>query len=337
MPILRLTSIDVTPPPVITPPITPRTVQQPARLGYTYIDPDGHSWGLSDVDGWDMPGGLGVICSDIVGISGVPQSFSSVPLVQGGALPQQLIAQPRTIIMTLTAIATGGAAGQLDYLRLLDRISYAFTTVRNQRPAPGLLIVQRPDGSARQCTVYCTSGNDQPDDSSVTTSGLLYTFYTMTFTAPDPYFYDTEALPTFNFEAPDEDATGILPLLPVSLQGATNLGDVTITNGGNADAYGIWAVTGPGKPTVINNTTGRQWGFNTALDDAQTAIITTQPGQQSVKDEATGDSLWDRLVEASPRDLWPFVPGDNKITVTMDSSGDGTEVDLSLTQSWQRG
>jgi hypothetical protein len=150
----------------------------------TWIDPDGNSWFLSDLDMAE-----GFICEDITGLSGIPVQMTSVPLVQGGAIAQILNYQLRQIILTVFVMSVDGAVGQTDYLNFLDAFTRAFTTIRDLQPSPGTLIVQRPDGSQRQVTAYVTAGVDQPNDST-DISGLLFTTYVITLQAMDPFFYD---------------------------------------------------------------------------------------------------------------------------------------------------
>jgi hypothetical protein len=326
MPILQVPN---SAPPVTSGPFV-KFEDQPVPLSITYVDPDGTQWVLSDRD---MPDGY--ICTALKGLSGAPVTFSTIPLVTGGSIPQLLIRQNMQLVMGLLVQAKGTSpAAQTDYLNLLDAMTLAFTTIRKNSPSPGTLVIGRPDGTQRFCRVYQTSGLDQPDDDA-TQSGLLFTSYALTLVATDPYFYDLTAEP-FLFDAPAEDATGILPLLPIALTGATSLGDVEVTNRGSADAYPMWTITGPGTPTIENVTTGLSFTFGTPLDIDQVVIIVTQPGLQSVTDATTDENLWGSLVTDTPRDLFALVQGVNKLSVDMADAGDDTSVVMEMTQRWLR-
>ena len=461
------------------------SIPQPQRLGIEYIDPDGRLWNFMDLDMAE-----GFICTDIRGISGTPVSLSTIPLVRGGALAQTLTYQPRSVGMGVFVMSVNNADGQDDYLSLLDDLTVAFTTIRDDAPAPGTLIISRPDGTQRQLAVFCTAGQDQPDDGP-DLSGLLYTSYAFTLQAPDPFFYDadttdlvfgnpitTSAFLYFDFEdgtdgwtggsaagtgtnavaqstaffstganslvlnpdgtsvtpearspitpvspgqvisftmdvwgsvslsdyeigvrAYDGNPTfvtssytaafalvantkttksftytvptdgsiqnvaivfrifnstpastrhmyadnilvnnnvGFLPLLPISLQGASSFGDVIITNDGQADAYPVWTITGPGTPTVNNNTTGRSWSWDVALNPGQVIVVDTMPGQQSAIDQGTGLSVWSDLVTNSPRDLWPLIRGDNDVNISVSGASAATSVAMSYLRRWLR-
>lgn len=486
MPIL---SIPGEQPLVIAPPpgsIDVASMPQPQRIGIQYVDPDGNTWDFMDLDMTD-----GFICTGIRGIGGAPVQLSTIPLVRGGAIAQLMTYQPRQLGMGIFAL--GQAEAQNDYLDLLDRLAIAFTNIRDDAPAPGTLIFSRPDGSQRQISVYCTSGQDQPDDDN-TLSGLLYTTYALTMEAPDPFFYDalptslafgspvsssalayydfetdvqgftgssaagtgttavslsttffstgaqslrldpdgtsvtpeargpvipvtpgqvititgdfwcnvaltgtgqigfrafsdaagtafvsssyitgfnmtanTKTTKTFSYTVPTDGSiqsvkftfringttppttthmygdnitltnkVGILPLLPIALNGASSFGDIIVTNDGQADAYPVWTLTGPGTPTIQNVTTGRSWSWDIDLTAGQVVVVNTMPGQQSAIDQGTGLSVWSHLVTNSPRDLWPLVKGDNDINISVTNATAQTAVAMSYLRRWLR-
>jgi hypothetical protein len=243
---------------------------QPLPLQLTYIDPDGHSWFLSDPDMTE-----GIICEDIVGLSGIPVAASSVPLVQGGAVLQTLIPQVRNVFATIFIMSTDNAEGQLDYLNLLDRFTKAFTTIRDGIPVPGTLIVQRPDGSSRQCTVYVVAGLDQPNDSK-DLSGLLFTTYVLTLEAVDPYFYDPEPEP-FLFE----DTSDLVTLESFDFEDGTD-GWATFATGASLTQSTDFASSGTHSIKLHGDGTHAQ-------PSAQSSLIGVSPGQ-SVKYTITLDS-----------------------------------------------
>jgi hypothetical protein len=302
---------------------------QATPLYVTYTDPDGNEWPLSDLD---VPNGY--VCTGIVGLSGAPVTLYTSPLPRGGAVPLQYVPQPRKVLVGLYVEAQGGPTGQNDYLELLDRLSIALYTNRNDIPAPGVLAVQRPDGSMRQISVLCTDGLDQPD-ASPDTDGVLWTTYALTFEADDPFFEDS-ADTTLIFAGSAGGGTGILPLLPIDLGSATVIGDVIVTNDGTADAYPVWTVTGPGTPTFTNNTTGRTFGLISALADEQVIRITTKPGAQSAVDLGADTNIWSDLIQSTLRDLWPLVRGDNSLSLSLTGSSDDSSIAMSYRRRWQR-
>src|SRR5215471_19377865 len=115
----------------------------PTPLQISYIDPDNSLWDLSDLS---MANGY--TCAAIAGIDGYPVAIQSIPLLDGTAIPNFYTVQPGTIAIAII-LARPASDSEDDYYDLLDKFVRAFTHRRNELPAPGQLIVQRPDGSSR--------------------------------------------------------------------------------------------------------------------------------------------------------------------------------------------
>jgi hypothetical protein len=255
--------------------------------------------------------------------------MTSIGLPGGGALPQFYSAAVRPIIIGLRAYNDDG--DQAAFLAMQDQLARSLWTVRGGAPAPGTLVLARPDGTSRQVRVYCTDGPDQGDD-DVTKSGLLWSTYVITFQALDPYFEDGDSI---DREFGVYTAPGIPPMPPIQLAPASLLGDTQVENTGDADSYPVWTITGPGQPTISNTTTGRSFGLNVSLGSGEVVIVDTRPTAQSAID-GVGANRWPDLVKSSPRDLWPLLPGMNQINLNMAGSGAGTKVVLSYTRKWLR-
>jgi hypothetical protein len=292
----------------------------PVPLGLTYVDPDGHAWPLTDRNS-------GVVALACAGISGPSVSAGSANLPGGGALPQSYRPAARTI--TIGVLLEG--ATQAEFLSRSDQWARAVWNERAGSPAPGLLVVARPDGTSRQIEVSCIDGPDQSDDDS-TKSGLTWSTYALTFAADDPLWADSDVTElTFG----SSSAAGVPPMPPIVLAPATLLGENTIVNSGDADSYPIWTIHGPGQPTVTNLTTGRSFGLDVTLASDEIVVVDTRPTMQSAVDQA-GDDRWGDLVKTSPRDLWPLVPGTNDLSLSLSGSGDGSQIVLSYTRRWLR-
>jgi len=296
---------------------------QPTPLQLGYIDPDGNFWNLSD-----LTLSQGYVCSGVAGIEGLPIAMQTVPLLDGTAYPNLYLPQPGSIAIAILVTMPDPSQNEMDYYSLLDAIVRAFYTRRNELPKPGYLVVQRPDGSERQIAVYTTSGLNTPE------VGLDdKTLFSLTLATPDPFW--TDATPqTLIFQ--QATATGILPLLPVNLASGAVLGAATIQNNGNATAWPTWSITGPGTPTITNNTTGLAWSLNQQVPGGQVLQVVTKPGQQMVVNQTTGVSMWDALTAAVPRQLWGFVPGVNKINMQMAGASSATQVQLQWTNRYAR-
>lgn len=288
----------------------------------SYIDPDGNTWPLTD-----LTLANGYICTGITGVSGLPVSFSSIPLLNGGALPQLYTPQPGTIGLGLYFESQGDVNA---YMALLDSFAYAFYNVRNNVPTPGQLVIQRQDGTSRFRNVYCVGGLDTATD-----EGVTWSTYTLTLQADDPFWYDLNPNVTL-YQLASTTATGILPLLPIALGGSTVFGADIIDNEGGAEAYPEWLMTGPGLPTIQNQTTGRQFSLATAIATGQVIQVNTQPGMQSAVDVGAGVSVWSDVVQNTPRDLWALARGMNEIFLTMGGAGIASSIQLSWTRRWLR-
>jgi hypothetical protein len=294
----------------------------PTPLQIDYIDPDGFDWDLSD-----LSLSKGYVCSAISGIEGMPVAMTTVPLLDGTAIPNTYLPQPGTITLAIL-VGRPASDSENDYYTLLDRINRAFTNRRNDAPAPGYIQIQRPDGSVRQIVVYTTSGLNTPD-----TVGIHnYTVYAFTLQTPDPFWQDLVPQ-SISYGMPN--ALGIMPLLPVGLTSQV-LGTNTIVNNGLASAWPTWTVVGPGIPTVRNITTGRQWSLNTSIPVGNVVQVTTKPGTQMAVNTTTSTNIWDQLVLSSLRDLWPLVSGTNQISITMTGSGANSSISLTWYNRWLR-
>jgi hypothetical protein len=294
----------------------------PVPLQISYIDPDNNVWNLSD-----LSLSKGYVCSAISGIEGLPTLMQTFPLLDGTAIPNVYVPQPGSIILAIL-IERAATDNPMDYYNLLDAVVRAFVMRRNELPAPGYIQVQRPDGSVRQIAVYTTSGLNTPE------VGISdHSVYTLTLQTPDPFWTDVvqqELIYTLN------TAAGILPLLPVQFAGNSIIGTPLIINVGTALSYPTWTITGPGQPTITNNTTDLSWSLNTPIPSGQTVQVVTKPGQQLAVNVTTGVSVWDQLVLSSLRSLWPLVGGSNQVTISMSGATAGTSVELQWVNRWSR-
>jgi Phage tail protein len=293
----------------------------PLQIGYT--DPDGNYWNLSD-----QSLANGYICTGIAGIEGVPVMAQLIPLLDGSARSDLFLAQPGSIAIGILIVRPASDA-ENDYYALLDRITSAFYNRRNTRPVPGVLSIQRPDGTIRSINTLTTSGLNTPE--VAVSNGTIYTF---TLQTPDPFWSDslTNQLSFIG----SGSAPGILPLLPISLAQSTIFGANQMTNNGTADAWPTWNLTGPGGPTIQNVTTGRTFALSTNIPSGQVVQIVTKPGSQQCYNLTTQTNIWDQLSFSSPRDLWPLIPGINNVSITMGSSTAASKIVVSWQNRWLR-
>lgn len=217
----------------------------------------------------------------------------------------------------------------------MDRLAYALWTERAGLPAPGRIMIARPSGTSRQIEVYCTSGAEQTDTDSTRDAYQRDTAYALTFESGlDPMFQDVDPVGPLVFAAPPSSG-GVPPMPPVILAPPTTLGETTVTNAGNGEAYPIWEVHGPGTPTFTNVTTGREFSLAVTLGADEVITIDTRPARQSAVD-GTGADRWGDLVKTNPRDLWQLVPGANLLNLALAGSDTGSSISMLYYRRWLR-
>jgi hypothetical protein len=317
---------------LVTPPGNPGTIPPPynmlaARPDLTWTDPDGTVWDLSDLS---LASGL--IATSLTGIGGMPNALTMLPLPSGAFIVQSQIPQPRTITLGLYAEAPDPADPSAAHL-LYEAITRAFWTVRNSLPVPGYLGIQQPDGTQRLLECYTTAGLDQPDETDIP---LWSSQWTLTLTA-QPYWIDTPSAQIGPIVfAPPTAGAGIPPMPPVLLSPATTLGMAEVDNTGDADTWPVWKITGPGTPAITNLTTGLEWTLGTSIPTGDVWTVVTDPAAGTSVTDQDGNSQWQYLAAADPRDLWPLVPGVNSLDVALASPGAGSQVALYYTRRWLR-
>lgn len=305
-------------------PAPPASSRTRHPLTVTYVDPDGVEWHWSDPKSR-------VRVLSVTGIGGPPAAYTDTALAGGGNLPREYQPAKRSIVIGLHVYDDESQAGLLE---LVDQLTFALWTERAGLPAPGRLVFGRPDGTSRQIEVLCTSGPEHTDTDSTRDAYQRDTDYALTFeSALDPLFQDAAPTGPIVFGAPPE-AGGVPPMPPVLLTPSSTLGETTVTNSGNGDAYPVWTITGPGVPTLTNVTTGREFSL-AALSEGEVVTVDTRPTLQSAVDQL-GNDRWGDLVKESPRDLWTLVPGRNVLNLALESAEEGSQISMVYHRRWLR-
>ncbi|WP_460407373.1 phage distal tail protein, partial [Actinophytocola sediminis] len=141
--------------------------------------------------------------------------------------------------------------------------------------------------------------------------------------APDAHWHDPTPI-TLRFAYP----TGVkwFPILPLKLGAGAVLGDATLTNPGDVDAWPTWTVTGPGTAVSLDNTTTGETLDLVGDLASGTLVIVTEPGQQSIT--LDGVDWWDKLT-GSPT-LWQVPPGDTAVSLALTGAAAGSSVQCSF-------
>lgn len=183
--------------------------------------------------------------------------------------------------------------------------------VRTMDPVRGTgkIRVTSPIGDVREIAVRYSDGlgmTEKPD-----MSGPTMQFADITFTAFDPYWYDTSsASQTFTIGA----VPSFFPFFPLRLTSSQIVVDGTITNTGDIECWPVFTITGPGSVIVIRNlTTGANIIFSTlVLGSGESVVVDTGPPTVKKND---GTNVYPDLDINST--LWAIQPGTNVIRMEM--------------------
>lgn len=135
------------------------------------------------------------------------------------------------------------------------------------------------------------------------------------FRATDPYWVDqTEQVRDF---APANVDTEWFPFFPLDLGGTNILGNFSITNVGDVEAWPTIEVGGPGSGFIFQNiSTGQRMAVTGDVAAGQTLRVVTLPGARSVT--YAGQNWFSRLSRDSV--LWGLRPGLNQLRVTYETT-----------------
>ena len=129
-----------------------------------------------------------------------------------------------------------------------------------------------------------------------------------------------------------DDIQGV-PFFPIMLSASTIQGAKQLDIQGDADAYPIWTVYGPGEDfEIINRTTGERFFLEGEITSPIT--IDTRTEQLSA-DGMSNMELWARV----PRELstFPLKPGRNDISFVIVNATEQSKVELRYAEQWRAG
>lgn len=348
MPLLAGGLIVVTPgEDIVTPPTVPHleTVGKPV---FTWVDPDGREWPLSNTSeelGWFTlwPSGWGAS----------PIEITTDQLPRGGEAVRAIASKPSTLQWPLEIFGRTHD----EFVSRYRRISRAFKlTTRRQRP--GVIRVQRPDGSVRQAQAFYAQGLEAEAEQN-----HLFARPVVSLLVPEGKW--RAALPVVversftgsggtipeDPEEPEEPVTFFAPYLSVTSSnvvgtpgggdtggdGSTGGGEddpaslTTITNPGDEEAWPVWTVVGPmTQLRAWNVTLGTRFALTYPLGVEQTITITTDLATV----RGPGDTNLSRHIDwfnPAGTELWPLTDGPNVVGLEVDGAGTTTKVRMEFT------
>jgi hypothetical protein len=145
----------------------------------------------------------------------------------------------------------------------------------------------------------------------------------LTLRAGDPYFTSSQQqVRTIS------GATGASPFLAnlVTMKVAPSqaIGSIDLFNSGDASAYPVWEVRGPGDHFTATSPNGETLKWNGTLSASQKLIVDTRKG--TVVDE-TGANRYD-LLDTAPR-FWTVQPGESTATASLLNTTSASQITCS--------
>ncbi len=273
----------------------------------TWIDPTGVEWPLTDTGddvGWFTTSGP-------AGWHATSYEIVTDPLPRGGEQVRFIRAKPGTITWPIYVFGDT----HLQYVQRHRQIRKAFTTTVH-RGLPGTLRVARPDGTARLIEAYYSGGLEGEAG-----GGWLWSTEAITLWCPDGYWRDADPQTLLAAYQPGDDFLDPFP----SVSAGLSLGDITVTNPGDVDAWPAWELTGPMSAiTATNVTTGYEFTLTyPLLAGEQITITTDRPMVRGPAGQNLASSLnWPGAY------LWWLAPGDNSMILNVSGGTVGTSVAL---------
>ncbi len=275
----------------------------------TWTDPDGTEWPLTDTSpdvGWFTTSGP-------TGWHAPTYEIVTDPVPRGGENVRFIRSQPARMVWPIYV----GGDTHLQWLQRHRQIRRAFTSTLH-RGIPGTLRITRPDASAREIECFYESGFEGQAG-----EGRLFSKDAITLYAPDGYWRDLSVLSTNYSYVPGVSFFSPFPKVSDSLA----LGESSLHNPGDVDAWPFWTITGPMTAmTATNVTTGQEFTLTFALNSGEEVTIATL--QPAVRGPA-GQNLAYALDWPSAS-LWPLIPGDNELVINVSGGLAGTGVTVAF-------
>ncbi|MEX1655512.1 phage tail domain-containing protein [Streptomyces pseudovenezuelae] len=183
------------------------------------------------------------------------------------------------------------------------------------------LVLVDDDGTSWSTQVYRVGGGEYSYGGD--TIGKREFQTVITFRAGDPYFTSSvQQVRTVSGAVATSSFLTSLTTLTVAPSQA--IGQINLSNSGDAAAYPVWEVRGPGDHFVATSPTGETLKWNGTLTASQKLIIDTRKG--TVKDE-TGANRYD-LLDTAPR-FWTVQPGESTAVASLLNTTSASQITCS--------
>jgi phage-related protein len=202
------------------------------------------------------------------------------------------------------------------------------------------LVVEAPElGTVRRRFVYYTEGLEGAVGGS--DSHFTWRHAQIKFLAPDPMWYGAEKVLEWKVEAGRKpfitsfDGEATIPFFPVVLASSTVAGAYQMEISGDAEAWPVWEISGPGEDLLIEKMSTEEHIF---IEGEFTEDVTVdhRPTVADIYTDSLVDGeLWSRVND--DYSFFPLTPGLNSIRVTMVNARPNSVVRLRYSETWLTG
>jgi phage-related protein len=296
--------------PVPYPAVAP-TEYVPGDLPALTLSRDTVTLPLTLANGW-------AILPGVEGLDDPPRAIIEVePATWDGSLFTGARYAAREVFLPLNYATSDTAT-----LRAITRSLAALLDVKR---GPVTLEVAHLDGTRRYIEGYPSTPFGSPLTSREATR---WRQFGITLRCMDPFWYAAEQTLTFQLGGEPAEFLGD-EFLPMQVNESQVLGDLTVTNPGDADAYPVWTLTGPCDDAEVS-IGDTLWAVPEGLTDSEVLIVDARRGQQTVT--VNGSPAWDYLGPGAQ--LGALAPGDNSLDVTVTGATAATVLTVEWRERW---
>lgn len=280
----------------------------------TWYAPDGTVWPLQNEDqGWQT------LTDGVSGLDAASITLTTDKRARGGVRVRHRQPNERVITWPLDVFSD---TSHMEFIGRWRRVMRAFT--QTTQLGPGWLEIARPDGTARRVQAYYQEGFQGRHG-----YGVLSDQAVITLLCEDPYWQDVTQ--TIITRRHSEGGSFLSPFPTVS--SSQVLGDTTLINPGDVEAWPDWTITGPASGltgTLI--TTGEEFVLDPTLTAHGALLIGEQATIQTNPARVRGPAgeVWTPALNWPGAQLWGLPDGEHEVSFAVAGSGPGSEIELAF-------